>query len=820
MSSSTNSVESCLNELGRVIDQDDKTFENELHTILKRLTGITRERAYAPIVNIANSVLSSSGRTFDRKKMADALVLMRSMVQNVKNNCGYHNEKLEQEFFKRWLRPAPQLVHDELEPADEVSSVDFLEDDDDIEKFFVIEAKETLANIRHYIIDLESEQNWRKALANLKAAAHTLKGSSAIVGDKLISSVTHKLEEALDFSQKPKKLYIEFLVQVVDALEWLTLNMEVDDSQRRRYADQALELIDEFRVSRRVTALDTSSFDDLDGANVIPERLVGSTITLERLAFLMEEYDAARSMLVEDLRQIRGIGHSITESAQTLQDLLSQYKATQQSDNHRIREVFSDVEEYFRLFEQRMEGCQEGTDKMKELSTRLWREIVRSKRVPIGRMFGVLRKTVTELSESLGVEVELATEGGEIQVEKKVFETLFDPIVQLIRNAISHGIESRQQRQKSGKSPVGKIDVSFKTRMDDLCISIKDDGRGLDYSQLVKRASLKDFSHNLKDVVPQELMFISGLTTRESISEVAGRGIGMDVVATGINKLNGMIEVDSNPTEGTSFDIRLPSSRFYTTAYVVRALGHLFAIPNALVHRGNDDNIFFNRAKYPTVSLTRILGGGTGKRPQILVGAVEKRFYLEVDEILGEQPAVFTKLGRFFKNLPLVWGATLINEGEMAVVVNLRELFGAALHSGGEQLSLVQSSGSVGKRGKRRSVLVVDDAISVREHLKSLLQNHFFEVHLARDGREAMRLLNSHSYHLVITDLEMPGASGYELIEYVRRSTPSIDLPLMVISSKADSAERQKVSDCGVQTFLAKPFSERELLRAVKNLIG
>jgi CheY-like chemotaxis protein/two-component sensor histidine kinase len=489
----------------------------------------------------------------------------------------------------------------------------------------------------------------------------------------------------------------------------------------------------------------------------------------------------------------------------------------------RLKEASSDLEEYHRLFEQRLEGCQEGLDKLQELSTRLWKEIARSRRIPIGRLFGVLQKTVKELALEQGLEVQLVTAGGDIQVEKKLFETLFDPLLQLIRNALSHGIEPPEQRLKLGKNPLGTIRLMIEGQEDDLMITVEDDGRGLAGKTILQRAKLLFGPHAVNDGI-DELIFLSGLTTKKDISEVAGRGIGMDVVATGINKLNGIIQVESEPGKFTRFHLRLPANRFYASVYIVRSMGHLFAIPTALVNADDRQNRFFHRSRYPIISLTSVLGGRGINRPSLLVGAVEKRFYLEVDEIIGVQSVVFTKLGRFFKNLPLVWGATLIRDGEMAFVLNLRYLFDAAskgVRAGRkfrERQHLIQR-----QTHEAATILVVDDSISVREFVSSILTTNGFRSHVAKDGQEALQLLQQRSYRLLITDLEMPRLDGHQLIDKLNAHhyESNVRRPeVLVITSRSEREERKRLLAKGVSELLSKPFNEKELLGAVNRLLS
>lgn len=801
------------------------------------ISSFDNDKQYGTLMSVIHSLLTDSVRVTERDKLQQAYGFMSAMLDNLERGELQPNEKLQQEFFKKWLAPKPGAPRAEGQ-VPIVSAADYLDDDDNIEKFFAIEAKEMLARMRICIQELRSEKRWRDALSELKSITHTLKGSAGIVGDRAISRLAHMMEEVLNLDRPPNQSYLTMMEQVCDSLKWLVQSIGSDQVARDARGDAATRLIEELRdeqepVERQLT---------IDGSESTPptpeedEKASSVNITLERMSLLMEETDAARSMLMEDIRQIRAIGQSIAQSVRVLEEAENSMRPSkskkrrkqspreQKAAQARLEEIFGDIEEYFRLMEHRLEGSQEGLDKLQELGSRGWKEIARSRRIPIGKMFGVFQKTVRELAAAQGLKILLKTSGEQLQVEKKLFETLFDPLLQLIRNAISHGIEAPEKRIAAGKPEAGVIEVCVDNDGDDILITVSDDGCGLDL-ELLKRKASERLGGKAEDLADEELIFVSGLTTKKSIDEVAGRGIGMDVVATGINKLNGILQVESRRGAFTRFHIRIPSSRFYATAYIVRALGHLFAIPNALVFTGDvggdSNDRFFNREDYSRITLSRLLGGAkttAGSRPKLLVGAVEKRFLLEVDEIVGEQSVVMTKLGRFFRHLPLIWGATLIREGEMAFVLNLRALHAVHASQVREPRERIPRKERRGE-GTPATILAVDDSISVREYLRSFLGKHGYEVHVAGGGVEALKLLRRHDYSLIITDLEMPGVDGYELINRLRRVAPSIQTPLLVISSRSAREERRRLLDRGVAAFQSKPFDEKELLRTIKELI-
>ena len=837
-------VANAVSGLAQVIDQhvssNTEAFALRIYQSLDELRNCLRaiddQVIATPLMSIVQSLFGDRQRLDDVGRLHRGVDTLQQMVDNLFAGEAHNNDKLQKEFFKQWL--APQQSAGRSVTVDKVmpSAADCLEEDDDIEHFFLIESKETIDKLRFYIKELLLPRSWQNALTEIKALSHTLKGSAGIVDDKSISSLTHELEESINFRQKPSQYEVELLNRFCSLLEWFVLNRNTNDSDKQFRLETSRKVLEELRAHMRGSSRwkegvqkDTIGTDiPVISPNSLSQQNQ-SSVGFEQLSDLLEESDAARAMLSEDFRQIRAISSSVAHSARALEDFLeellvlirAQRKSTPETKSEhqhlsfRIREVFSDLEEYFRLFEQRFEGCSEGFDKLQEVSASLWKEITKARSVPASRIFPLLRKTVQELSARQDVAVNFSAEGGSFQVEKKVFETLIDPLVQLMRNAISHGLEPAAERKKAGKDEVGNVRVSISNRNDFLELSVADDGRGIDRSELVKQAEGDFFRARTRRLCEDELMFVSGLTTRKNVSENAGRGIGTDVIARGLNKLNGLLQVTSTLGEGSLFSMRVPMNRFYTNAYIVRSLGYLFVVPSSLVCQSDDDP-FFRRSRYESVSLAHVLGSRKSKGPKLLVGAVERRFYLEVDEIIGEQAVVLTKLGRFFKNLSLIWGATLIREGDLGYVINLREL---------ARINDYQITAEGGKwpapqkRSGKQSILAVDDSISVREYLKAALIKHGYDVHLASDGREALQVLQKLPFSLVITDLEMPGIDGYELIQRIREQKRARNMKLMVITSRAHEDEKKRALNSGAHLFLAKPFSEDELLTSVQHLM-
>lgn len=790
------------------------------------------------------SLLGTVARAQDVQpaKFAIAIEHLERMLGHIDDGREELNRQVEQEFFRTWFSLSPRTDEsDDDEPIYAASSTDVFDghpsedDDSDIERFFILEARETVNKLRHHTQQLSSQRHWKEAIHELSALTHTLKGSASIVNDRRMSWLAHRIEEFLRIPKsRPADAFVRTLNDVLDTLDWLTEHFHAEDHERAAYGASGLSLIEEYEHSRRMPATNPREHLPKAQPQQSDQRLLVLNRALENIGSLLDEQDSSRIMLMEDLRQIDSIRQSLVRLSQALEDhvadggkTVEQNEKVEQPQRRetaaRSEEIFRDLEEYLRMLEQRLEGCQENLDRAQEISTRLWREVLKGRRISLGRMFPILERTVAELADENGVEVVFRHVGDEIQVEKKFFETLFDPLVQLIRNAISHGIESPEQRQQGGKPPHATLAIQAEVSDDHLVISVTDDGRGIDGEALRKRAQELYPELDVPRLSVTECLFLRGLTTRETIDELAGRGIGMEVVRRALNKLNGMMTVESELGHGSRFCMRTPSSRFHTKVFVVRALGHLFALPTALVCQDDDDRFFRDDRETPDlVSLSELLGASSAIRPRLLVGCPEKRFHLEVDEVIGTQDVVMFKLGRFFHNLHLVWGATHIHNGEMAYVLNLSELW-QRWHDHGRTDVLTRESKRRGRRRRRRvgrsgQVLIVDDSISVREYLKMVLSREGYSSVAVADGREALEVLEQQAVDLIITDLEMPNIDGYELIGRLRASN-SATTPVMIITSRGEDAHHDRAKSLGVDAFLVKPFADAELLETARQLL-
>jgi len=467
---------------------------------------------------------------------------------------------------------------------------------------------------------------------------------------------------------------------------------------------------------------------------------------------------------------------------------------------------------------------------------------MRTRMVPFSGQAPRLRRIVRQTAAELGKQVQLKLEGMEGELDRSVLERIIPPIEHMLRNSIAHGIESPEQRRIAGKPETGTIELSFAREGSDMVLRIRDDGAGIDLDAVqrkaIERGLLEPGVSVPRDVLLNMIME-PGFSTAESVSQVAGRGVGMDVVNTEIKQLGGLIDIESEPGQGATFTISMPLTLSITRALMVRVGEETFAVPLlsvAAVERIRADEFAALREQehpayhwvdedYPLMSLSRMIGLGPqipppeGQRvPLLLVRSGEFRAAIQVDSLIGSREVVVKPVGPQLSTLRGISGATITGEGEVVLILDLGVLIRLMAATGAEEL--VQVSAPAEEEAVKATVMVVDDSITVRKVTSRLLARHDYEVLTAKDGVDALSQLQEVVPDVILLDVEMPRMDGYELATNVRNDDRLKDVPIIMITSRTADKHRQRAMDIGVSAYLGKPFNEGELLENIRTLTG
>ena len=433
-----------------------------------------------------------------------------------------------------------------------------------------------------------------------------------------------------------------------------------------------------------------------------------------------------------------------------------------------------------------------------------------------------LRRTVRQACEAVGHDAELQIDGDELRVDAAVLGPLTECLMHLLRNAVDHGIELPTERLALGKPAVGRIQIQFKSHGGGVVVRIIDDGRGMDHAAILKKAVARGLV-SPDAVLSQEqisrLIFLAGFSTRETITQTSGRGVGLDVVSKVIASLQGQINVQSKLGAGSEFRLFVLASVGTMHAMHVEEDGEHFLVPSIQLLRAEtaDSEASFD---IQATSLGKLLHGRSRygesiahKGPLLHLDVDGQVQRVEVQRVVEAREFLFNPPPPMLVGIQGVTGVATMGDGSLALVLDLVTLCRTPLPLKNEGISRMQT-----ETKRQTHVLVVDDSASVRNTLGSLLRDQNYLVTTARDGLEAIQAIHKESFSLVLTDLEMPQVNGFELTEFIRQRSNQTTVPVLMLTSRGQDKHRQRAHSSGVSTFLVKPYSDAKLLQAVRQL--
>jgi chemosensory pili system protein ChpA (sensor histidine kinase/response regulator) len=524
-----------------------------------------------------------------------------------------------------------------------------------------------------------------------------------------------------------------------------------------------------------------------------------------------------------------------------------------------LTEISADVNVVLTQLEGFMGRVDSDIDEFTKLAHHLQDEITAARMVPIGNLYTRLSRTVRDAANATSKLVELSLEGADTELDNNIIQHVSDPLIHLVRNAVAHGVEDRRTRQRSGKSEKGLVSVRAYHRGNHIFIEVEDDGRGIDYDgarrRVVEMGAMSSVAAaELTDRELREFLFRPGFTTASSMTELAGRGVGLDVVRANVHALNGEIEVRSEPDHGATFTVKVPLTLIISQALFVRCGTSVFALPLAVVEeirRLRPDEIedvggkLLARVRDVVTEVVRLdvqlalppLEPLNGYFHMVIVKVAGKQVGVVVEEVLGKDEIVIKNLGDYLRGVKLFPGTTIAPDGSLILLIDLNRLASADT---AERNALPASSpaarvfapgaeavaagsipaGAVDNIENERVVVVADDSISVRKFVGRMLEKAGYRVKLASDGLEASEIVAQIGCHLLITDLEMPRMNGYELMAHLRQNPVTRKIPVLVVTSRAGAKHRDRAIKEGAAAFLTKPVQEDQLVSTVEELIG
>lgn len=479
------------------------------------------------------------------------------------------------------------------------------------------------------------------------------------------------------------------------------------------------------------------------------------------------------------------------------------------------------------------------------VNTELQEGLMRTRMVPIGGQVPRLRRIVRQTAEELGKNVELYIHGSENELDRTILERIMSPLEHMLRNAIAHGIEKPELRAASGKDASGTIHLGFAREGSDLVITVVDDGAGINLEAIRNKAIERGILKAGVDVSKDDLLDIileSGFSTAEQVTQIAGRGVGMDVVNNEIKQLGGLLDIKTEAGQGTTFTISMPMSLSVTRALLVHVGEEIYAIPLMgveSVERVSRDEIARMQAEkngayrwlehdYSYIHLGAAMGlsevvmppDEIKKLPILLVRSGEYRAAIHVDSLIGSREIVVKPVGPQLSTLRGISGATVMGDGGVVLILDMGVLI--RLSSATHEKAFAETGEVEPVIVEKRIplVMVVDDSITVRKVTTRLLERNNFKTVSAKDGVDALAQLQEYKPDVMLLDVEMPRMDGFELATNIRNDAQLKNLPIIMITSRTGQKHRDRAMGIGVNIYMGKPYSEGELLDNINNLLN
>lgn len=734
--------------------------------------------------------------------------------------------------------------------------------DEDMIDPFIDECTERLEGLAGKLLALEESPHDASLVNEIFRDLHTVKGSSGFVGLRRMNRLAHAAEDLVgkvrQGTQAPDRGVVDALLGALDGLRAILeravrrapIDVPIDDAIARLRAPGAAGRPAP-RAEERTSVPPAAAGEARGPAAAGGKALRVDFAKLDLLMNLVGELVLGKARVHTGLQNLEGLAREI-EAQRRSARRASQPGATTDK-RHELRELADELGRVKRVFEELGHELDDAATRIDFVSGELRDQVMKLRMVPIGRVFTKYRRTVRELALGLGKKVQLHVEGAETELDKVLVEELDEPLTHLVRNAIDHGLELPDVRKQAGKPEVGTLTLRASSRGNQIIVSVEEDGAGIDPARVKRKAVEKGIlseaeAEDLDERRALELIFRPGFSTAAAVTDMSGRGVGMDAVRETVSRLKGTIEVRSEIGQGTRVILRLPLTLAIIKVLLVRAGGEVFALPIDVVSRtiaaprdavralANRTVLHDRERDIPLVDLREVLGLGQGPEDDgtvhvALAEIAGETYGLVCDMLLGQQEIVIKSMGDVLQEVPGAAGATLLGD-RCVIILDIPAIVAMArgvspssrgsIPPGGAGVGRIGGPEAPGAASAAPEVLLVEDSDTIREGMKRLLEQAGYRVTEARDGAEGFALAMAHKppFALVSTDVMMPNVDGYELTRRLRETREYHEVPIVMVTSRAEKIDRIRGFDVGVDEYIVKPLDRSELLRAVRKFLG
>jgi chemosensory pili system protein ChpA (sensor histidine kinase/response regulator) len=807
--------------------------------------------------------------------------------------------------FLEAVEPLIEQEKDQQSTAGRSSNLIDADLDQEIVGVFVEEADDIVSSIEESVLAWQSNPAQVELADRLKRDLHTLKGGARMAGFNSLGERAHAIESLIDETKKHNKKFFkaivseqEKLVSAYDivrqiarggdikalrqkmeelenqlaeqpAVEATEANeteseapaakplVKADQQAASEPAEKSFSVKGEIKEVVRIGAEVLDTLVNLSGENIIFRGRIEEQVS-EFNQFL-DEMDATVVRLQEQVRrlgteteaqidyrreQIEASGEA--ESFDPLE--MDRYSHLQQLTGS-LMESASDLHDLKETLNERLIGTETLLLHQSRINTDLQEGLMKTRMVPFARIVPRLRRIVRQVGLELGKKVELRMDSIHGEMDRSVLDRMVAPLEHMIRNAVDHGIESEQQRKEAGKPETGSIAITTYRQGGDIVIHLADDGRGLDVERIRQIALEKELISEdaaLSEHEIAQFIFHPGFSTSDAVSQISGRGVGMDVVNSEVRQCGGSVDIETSAGRGTQFTIVLPFTLSVNRALMINVTGDHYALSlnsidgvhfmsSSAVEAAMKDGgvISYAGSQYELCYLGTLLNPDITRRADnldadaalVLFHSDNRRFAVQVDEIVGTKEIVVKTMGPQFSGVPGLGGATILSDGQVVVIIDLNELARVAfadlprVGQGGKALDSDSPIGLNMSIDLSPCILVVDDSVTVRKVTSRILRRQGYRVLTAKDGIEALKSMQEEIPAVILLDIEMPRMDGFEVATRVRASQDLKDIPIVMITSRTGDKHRQRAMELGVDYYMGKPYQEEQLLETLNQLL-
>lgn len=696
---------------------------------------------------------------------------------------------------------------------------------------FKIEVRERLLRLNLGLLKLEKSPKDTALLEEMMREAHSIKGAASMMGYKRIADISHKIEDGLEktISQEVLlgKSHFDALFQCLDAIEPLLEDKVTwtDKGIERPFVDDLIVGMEAaFSNRKQEKAVKKTKSSE------VQEHAAATVAVAEQPAIAIAQEESMR-VDTHKLDKLVNLSGELLISKIRLEEVVKNlvHKTEAQKD---LPESFNDL----------VKDLESVNKNIDLLTSGLQEEMMGVRMLPVAYLFNTFPRAMRDLAGARGKDVDFQIKGEETQLDKVILDKMKDPLMHLLRNCVDHGIEPLKQRSASGKQAVGKIILSAYHEGSQVVISVEDDGAGIDKKLVKEKAAQKGLvSKENMDTLTEDqvsqLLFVPGFSTNEEVSQVSGRGVGLDVVRQAVAKLKGQVEIKSVFGGGTTFIMRLPLTLAITESLIVAVGNEIFAIPiDCIIEtiRLNLDEVKTVEAKeaitvrsgiLPLIRLNDIFGlprkGITERKffPVIVAQSVEKKIAIMVDELIGRQEIISKAIGDPLKNIKNIAGATILGSGRVVLILDIPSIIesaeGVMVRPEASRLKVLS------REKKKKTILLAEDVLSTAMLEKNILESVGYSVVIARDGKEALEKSAQETFDLIITDLLMPRMDGFELVAALKKDKLYKDIPVIIVTTRESDADKRRGLEVGADAYILKSeFTSEGLLEIIERLVG